>query len=290
MAAPEQEKSTAQHNEDKSSGGERYAGEQEDFNTRQRILRASLPFVNQYGWTKKAIIAGTEAEGLPSVSHGMFPRGGAELVNFFYITSNKELANILAERVKEAGDEKPKTREFIHDALETRLKMILPYVDTWPQAMAIQTLPQNAIESWTNLVNLMDDIWYYAGDRSVDFNWYTKRASLAAAYKATEIYMIQDRSEEKYETWAFLDRRIDDLQFFGKAIRSSSQMGTVVSEGLWGLCIMGRNVMGMNSRDRWIHEPENLKLHIYSTACYSLKKNQSLKRILLMDINHQHFK
>lgn len=63
---------------------------------------------------------------------------------------------------------KPSTREFIGYALEARLRMILPYIDTWPQAMAIQTLPQNAVESWTNLANLVDEVWYYAGDRSVD--------------------------------------------------------------------------------------------------------------------------
>ena len=50
--------------------------------------------------------------------------------------------------------------------------MIVPYIDTWPQAMAIQTLPQNAVESWTNLANLMDEIWYYAGDRSVDVSFF----------------------------------------------------------------------------------------------------------------------
>ena len=63
---------------------------------------------------------------------------------------------------------KPKAQEFIRDAVETRLRMIVPYIDTWPQAMAIQALPQNAVESWTNLANLVDEIWYYAGDRSVD--------------------------------------------------------------------------------------------------------------------------
>ena len=34
--------------------------------------------------------------------------------------------------------------------------------------MALQTLPQNAVESWTNTLNLMDEIWFYAGDRSID--------------------------------------------------------------------------------------------------------------------------
>ena len=31
---------------------------EEEFQTKQAILKASLPFVHQYGWTKKAIVAG----------------------------------------------------------------------------------------------------------------------------------------------------------------------------------------------------------------------------------------
>jgi ubiquinone biosynthesis protein COQ9 len=31
---------------------------EEEFQTKQAILKASLPFVHQHGWTKKAIVAG----------------------------------------------------------------------------------------------------------------------------------------------------------------------------------------------------------------------------------------
>ena len=43
-------------------------------------------------------------------------------------------------------------------------------------------------------------------------------------YKATEIYMLQDRSEDNADTWAFLDRRLDNLQTFGKVVRNVSEM------------------------------------------------------------------
>ncbi|KAK3096695.1 hypothetical protein FSP39_002447 [Pinctada imbricata] len=187
--------------EEGEEGGEET---EEEYHTKERILRASLPFVHQHGWTKNAIAAGAEQEGLPSVAHGMFPRGGVELV--FYLLQTMKI----------------KTGPFIKEAVEMRLRMITPYMDKWPQAMAIQTLPQNAPEAWSNLGNLVDEIWYYAGDRSNDFNYYTKRGSLAAIYKATEIYMLQDKSDDWQDTWEFLNRRLADVNNAGKNVKNVS--------------------------------------------------------------------
>lgn len=64
-----------------------------------------------------------------------------------------------------------KPEEQVRDALEERLRMVIPYKKTWPQAMAIMTLPPNAPVSLANLLTLIDDICYYAGDRSVDVSY-----------------------------------------------------------------------------------------------------------------------
>ncbi|KAH9490973.1 hypothetical protein Btru_032366 [Bulinus truncatus] len=220
---------------------------------KQRILKASLQYVHEYGWTKKAIEAGARDEGLPPVAHGMFPRGGAELINYFYVKSNAELKEYLEKEVEKAkaeGLEKPATKPLIRNAIEHRLRMIIPYLDKWPQAMAIQALPQNAVESWKNLLNLSDEIWYHAGDRSVDFNWYTKRLAVAGVYKSTEIYMVQDKSSDLQYTWDFLDRRLVDLQSFGATKKKCEESSDVFKEAFQGFCIMGRNILGMNSRNR----------------------------------------
>ncbi|XP_005089814.1 ubiquinone biosynthesis protein COQ9, mitochondrial isoform X2 [Aplysia californica] len=238
---------------DSQSSQEESQEQEYEHSVKQRILKASMPFVCELGWTKKALEAGAQSEGLPPVAQGMFPRGGAELIHYFYGQCNSELGVILAQRVEQAkqeGLEKPKTKPFIRDAVETRLRMIAPYMDQWPQAMAIQTLPQNAAESWTNLLNLVDEIWFHAGDRSVDFNWYTKRLALAGVYKTSEVFMLQDKSEDQQETWAFMDRRLEDLQTFGASKKSLEQTSEVLKESLLGFCIMGRNMLGMNSRDR----------------------------------------
>ena len=62
-------------------------------------------------------------------------------------------------------------------------------------------------------------MWYAAGDRSADWNHYTKRGILVSVYSATLLYWLADDGDENGdypETWAFLERRIaDSLKTFG---------------------------------------------------------------------------
>lgn len=44
----------------------------------------------------------------------------------------------------------------------------------------------------------------------LQFGWYTRRIGVATIYKMTEIYMLQDKSKDREETWQFLNRRIED--------------------------------------------------------------------------------
>jgi len=47
------------------------------------------------------------------------------------------------------------------------------------------SLAGNLPTSISELAKLSDEIWYLAGDTSVDTAWYTKRASLSAVYATT---------------------------------------------------------------------------------------------------------
>jgi ubiquinone biosynthesis protein COQ9 len=69
--------------------------------------------------------------------------------------------------------------------------------------------------SLAELARLADEIWFLAGDQSVDSSWYTKRASLSTIYSATEVYMTQDASTNFTETEQFLDNRLEDLMKVG---------------------------------------------------------------------------
>lgn len=77
--------------------------------------------------------------------------------------------------------------------------------------------------SLQELAKLADEIWFLAGDTSVDPSWYTKRASLSTIYASTELFMTTDTSEGFIETRKFLRRRLAEVHEVGGALRSLGQ-------------------------------------------------------------------
>ncbi|XP_039504037.1 ubiquinone biosynthesis protein COQ9, mitochondrial [Pimephales promelas] len=227
----------------------------EDYETEEqlqvRILTSALEFVPEHGWTVEAIAAGAETLGLSSASTGMFNNGAGDLVLHFVAQCNAQLAETLSEQhnLVQLGQAEPKeTAEFLKDAVEMRLRMLVPYIDTWPQAMSILLLPHNSPDSLKHLSTMVDDIWYYAGDRSTDMNWYTRRAALTGIYNTTELVMVQDSSPDFEETWAFLDNRIKDVVNMANTAKQVQATGEAVVQGLMGAAITLKNLTGINQR------------------------------------------
>ena len=90
--------------------------------------------------------------------------------------------------------------------------------DTWAQALSIRAQPRNVPTAVEQLAHITDDIWHAAGDKSTDYNWYTKRGLLAGVYTATELYMLTDYSPGFAETWDVLDRRLKDVMTIGRVM------------------------------------------------------------------------
>lgn len=236
-----------QNNDFKNESDEEY-----EKNIKTKILNASLNYVHNLGWSQQAISAGAESIGYPGIIHGMFPNRGADLVHHFYLTCNTELNKILKEQADVAQTNSKEKKAFekqIRDVVEIRLRMVIPYKKTWPQALALMSLPPNAPKSLANLLTLVDDICYYAGDRSVDINWYTRRIVLAGIYKTTELYMLQDQSEDHKHTWQFLERRIKDatqIRAILSDISLPDQALSRAAEGASAAFVTARNILGLN--------------------------------------------
>ncbi|KAK1330670.1 hypothetical protein QTO34_010870 [Cnephaeus nilssonii] len=229
--------------------------EEEDYESEEqlqhRILTAALAFVPAHGWTAEAIAEGAQSLGLSSAAANMFGNDGSELILHFVTQCNARLTQVLEEEqklVQLSQAEKRKTDEFLRDAVETRLRMLIPYIEHWPRALSILMLPHNIPASLSLLTSMVDDMWHYAGDQSTDFNWYTRRAVLAAIYNTTELVMMQDSSPDFEDTWRFLENRINDAMNMGHTANQVKSTGEALVQGLMGAAVTLKNLTGLNQR------------------------------------------
>jgi len=220
---------TTDSSEDSCNEKDKFASEED---TKRLILENSLKYVGEHGWSRKSLSLGAEDLGLPSVSEGLIDGGGDELVFYFLETSNKQLKEYLIEAAEKQLNEETKIKsfDFIKNAVQFRLSLLIPYIKVWPQALAIIHSPLHFKKSFSLATGMIDDIWYYAGDRSTDLNWYTKRALLAKIYASTQLKMLTDKSEDFCETWSFLDRRFDDVKIMGNMVKKCSSISQTFSE------------------------------------------------------------
>ncbi|CAF2096534.1 unnamed protein product [Rotaria magnacalcarata] len=211
---------------------------QSESDLRDNVLRESLKFVEELGWTIDAIRAGIRTSNQSSTIEGLFS-SGYDLVDYFQRDANSKMSAYMKEQVKKG--EIQGTRLLI-DSLKYRLGLVIPYASTWGQAMAQGALPQNSMRSWKSILELSSDAWHGIGDTSTDINWYTKRLVVATVYKSAEVYMLQDQSQEKLDTMDFLERRLNDFQTLGSLRNTMSKSLSDTAQITSGIFSVIRNL------------------------------------------------
>ena len=76
--------------------------------------------------------------------------------------------------------------------------------------------PNLLLNSNKVLFKIADEIWFLSGDKSTDYNYYTKRIILMKVYALTFSFFIFDNSKNLERTRNFLDKEIDIVLKFGK--------------------------------------------------------------------------
>ncbi|MBT5435633.1 MAG: COQ9 family protein [Rhodospirillaceae bacterium] len=175
---------------------------------RRRLLDATLPHIVFDGWTLVAMRAGAEDCGMPLADvRRLFPGGGDELLGFFVSEADRTMEEELVGR--HLGN--MRIRDRIATAVRVRLEQHTEHRDAIRRALALQALPQNGPGGLRALYRTVDAIWYAAGDSATDFNFYTKRLLLSGVYMSTLMFWLDDTSEGAEASWAFLDRRIENV-------------------------------------------------------------------------------
>jgi ubiquinone biosynthesis protein COQ9 len=160
------------------------------------------------GWTRLSLAAAGRQLGLPGgEADRLFPGGPLQILT--WLSERSDLRTV--EDMEKEGVAGLKIRDRIKQAVRIRLERHAGEKEAVRRALALLGLPFNAGLALKLLYRTVDALWYAAGDSSTDFNFYTKRATLAGVYSTTLLYWLNDRTPGSEATWGFLDRRIDDV-------------------------------------------------------------------------------
>lgn len=188
-----------------------------------RLLDAAIAHVPFDGWSQAALAAAVADTGIDAgLANALFPRGGIDLVLAYHRRGDARMLARLGERLGEGM----RMRDRV--ALAVRLRLEEEDPELVRRGATLFALPPYVPEGMRAAWNTADAIWNALGDTSEDANWYTRRMILSAVYSATLLYWLGDASPGREASWAFLDRRIDEVMRLEKA-KAKVQQDPVLS-------------------------------------------------------------
>ena len=179
---------------------------------KQQLLDAALNHVAFDGWGDATFEAAAQDAGIaPDAARLACPRGGVDLAIAYHRRGD---ALMLARYAREDLSAL-RYSEKVCALLRFRLEAVSDK-EAVRRGTTLFTLPHLAGDGAKLIWGTADAIWNALGDTSTDSNWYSKRATLSAVYSSTVLFWLGDQSDDHADTWAFLERRIDDVMRFEK--------------------------------------------------------------------------
>lgn len=180
-----------------------------------RFLLAALPDVPFDGWTPELMERTGERLKVEQDEMDMeFPRGIRDLVAYFSSWATDETLK----KLEKEDFENMRVRDRIALGVRTRLELLTPHKQAVGASLSFMALPPQSFQLPKLVWHTADSLWHAAGDTATDYNHYTKRILLSGVLTSTTLYWLNDTTKDYAQTWAFLDRRIDDVLKIGMKI------------------------------------------------------------------------
>jgi ubiquinone biosynthesis protein COQ9 len=190
---------------------------------RDRLLDCALDEAAFTGWNDACLTRARAAAGL-SEGEAMLaaPRGAIDLVDAWFDRAERAM-----ERAVIDCEPGTKVRVRATLAVRARLEAMASHKESLRRAALFLAMPHNVPDAAQIGWRAADRAWKAMADPSTDFNYYTKRMILTGVHAATLAHWLQDDSDGNADTWAFLDRRIDNVMGIEKA---KARIGALVDK------------------------------------------------------------
>ena len=195
---------------------------------KNKILEEALKDVPFDGWSWDVILEVAKKSGYEAnMAYAVFPNKLQDVLIYFSEWVDQQMV----EKLQEVNTDDMRIRDRIHQGVMTRFEVLEPHKEAVRSALSYWMIPTRKIRAGKLMWQAADHIWIWAGDTATDYNHYTKRGLLSGILASTAYVWLNDESDDKEKTTAFLERRIDNVLKFGKTAGSILQYVPFLNRG-----------------------------------------------------------
>ena len=173
-----------------------------------KLANLFIQEVPKFGWSRETLLHCAKKQKLSTPNLAlMFPSFEYDVLKYLIAQNN----NLVEKNYSSFNNSRLKTRDKIKTIMELKFDSNAYLKDALPEMLKFLLRPGNIFMSIKMLHQNSDFIWKLAGDKSNDFNYYSKRGLLSMVYLATLIYWLNDKSNKGIGTKNFISKSVDGI-------------------------------------------------------------------------------
>jgi len=166
------------------------------FKKRLEVLKYAKVFISENGLTQNILKDISIKNKLDlNETELLFPEGNGDLIKF----ALKQLNNELEEYCKKIDLIRLPIHKRVRKILLSKIYLMNKYKSFYRNIFIYLFIPKKNLSLPSQLYNSVDQIWFIAGDSSVDFNFYSKRLILSGIYSRVMLFFFNNNSQEALE-------------------------------------------------------------------------------------------
>ncbi len=173
-----------------------------------KLANLFIQEVPKFGWSRETLLHCAKKQKLSTPNLAlMFPSFEYDVLKYLIAQNN----SLVEKNYNSFNNSRLKTRDKIKTIMELKFDSNAYLKDALPEMLKFLLRPGNLFMSIKMLHQNSDFIWKLAGDKSNDFNYYSKRGLLSMVYLATLIYWLNDKSNKGIGTKNFISKSVDGI-------------------------------------------------------------------------------
>ena len=178
-----------------------------------KLAKLFIQEVPKFGWSRETLLHCAKKQKLSTPNLAlMFPSFEYDVLKHLIAQNN----SLVEKNYNSFNNSRLKTRDKIKTIMELKFDSNAYLKDALPEMLKFLLRPGNIFMSIKMLHQNSDFIWKLAGDKSNDFNYYSKRGLLSMVYLATLIYWLNDKSNKGIGTKNFISKSVDGVDGVSK--------------------------------------------------------------------------